>query len=131
MIARMAIIPITGIVNSAIERIAIMSRRIVYALAAFAALGLAQGACAQQYYAPPAVIAPGPPPPIREEVIPAPPGPPERLVWVGGHYEWSGRGYFWVSGHYVERPEPGLFWEPGRWVARHHHWEWYAGHWRR
>jgi hypothetical protein len=116
-----------------------MNRRIAFALAAFTTLGLAQGALAGVhigvgiggYYAPPVVVAPAPPPPIREEVIPAPIGPVERTVWVPGHYEWSGRGYFWVSGHYIERPEPGLIWEPGRWVPRHGHWEWIGGHWRR
>jgi hypothetical protein len=80
---------------------------------------------------PPVVIAPGAPPPLRVEPVPPPPGPPEAVVWAPGHWEWSGRSYFWVSGHYVERPEVGLFWEPGRWIDRHGHWEWIGGHWRR
>ncbi len=83
------------------------------------------------YYAPPVVVAPAPPPPIREELVPPPPGPREAWVWVNGHYEWNGRSYFWVGGHYIERPEVGLIWEPGRWIDRHGHWEWIGGHWRR
>jgi hypothetical protein len=53
------------------------------------------------------------------------------MVWTPGHYEWNGHAYFWVGGHYIERPEPGLIWEPGRWLNRHGHWEWAGGHWRR
>ncbi len=117
-----------------------MKRKIAFALAGLTALGLAHAASAEVhigigldggYYAPPVVVAPAAPPPLREEVVPVPPGPPERLVWVAGHYEWSGRGYYWVSGHYIERPEPGLIWEPGVWVSRGGHWEWAGGHWRR
>jgi hypothetical protein len=109
-----------------------MNRKIAFVLASCVAIGMAQAASAQQaYYAPPAVIAPSAPPVVREEVIPVAPGPVERTVWVRGHYEWSGNGYYWVSGHYIERPEPGLIWEPGRWVAVAGHWEWYGGHWRR
>jgi hypothetical protein len=116
-----------------------MDRRTAFVLAACAGLCVAGSASAGVhigvdlggYYAPPVVVAPAPPPPIREEVVPVPPGPPDRAVWVQGHYEWSGRGYFWVNGHYIERPEPGLFWEPGRWIPRHGHWEWTGGHWRR
>jgi hypothetical protein len=84
-----------------------------------------------EFFVPPVVIAPGPPPPIREEVIPPPPGSPEVTVWAPGHWEWSGRSYFWVGGHYVERPEPGLVWVPARWAERHGRWEWVGGHWRR
>ena len=80
---------------------------------------------------PPVVVAPGPPPPLRHEIVPPPPGPSGLAVWVPGHWEWSGRSYFWVGGHYVERPEVGLIWEPGRWIGRHGHWEWRGGHWRR
>ncbi|HLG86541.1 MAG TPA: hypothetical protein VKZ79_05025 [Alphaproteobacteria bacterium] len=80
---------------------------------------------------PPVVVAPGAPPPLRPEVVPPPPGPPEAMVWAPGHWEWNGRTYFWVGGHYVERPEVGLVWEPGRWIDRHGHWEWVGGHWRR
>ena len=116
-----------------------MNRLMILAFAACGAVFLAQGAQAEVhigvgiggYYAPPVVVAPAPPPPIRQEIVPVPVGPVERVVWVPGHYEWSGRGYFWVNGHYIERPEPGLVWEPGRWVARHGHWEWFGGHWRR
>jgi hypothetical protein len=116
-----------------------MNRNATLLLAALAmSLGSAGAASARVYiggefYVPPVVVAPTPiaPPPLRPEVIPPPPGPPELMVWTPGHYEWNGHAYFWVGGHYIERPEPGLIWEPGRWLNRHGHWEWAGGHWRR
>ena len=49
---------------------------------------------------------------------PPPPPPPPRgamvahhhhggLVWVPGHYRWTGRGYRWVEGYWVRPPRPG------------------------
>jgi hypothetical protein len=73
--------------------------------------------------------APIAPPAVREEIVPAPPDSAERVAWVRGRYEWNGAAYYWVPGHYIERPRPGLYWEPGRWVAVNGRWEWYAGHW--
>jgi len=67
------------------------------------------------------------PPPARIENVPHRDG----FIWASGHWEWSGRTYFWVGGHYIERPEVGLVWEPGRWIDRHGHWEWAGGHWHR
>ena len=93
-----------------------------------AAIGLAQAASAQQYYGPES-LAPAPPPAVREEVVPAPLAP-GQATWMPGHYEWNGRAYFWVGGHYIEQPV-GLYWEPGRWVARGGQWVWIGGHWRR
>ncbi len=126
-----------GIANFYFTEVFIMNRKItLIAVAVAFSCAVAGVASARVYvggefFVPPVVIAPGAPPPIREEVVPPPPGPAEVSIWTPGHWEWNGRSYFWVGGHYVERPEPGLFWEPGRWTARHGHWEWIGGHWRR
>lgn len=73
--------------------------------------------------------APVMPPAVREEFVATPAGPPDRVVWIPGHYDWNGAAYYWVPGRYIDRPRPGLYWEPGRWVAVGGRWEWYAGHW--
>jgi hypothetical protein len=103
-----------------------------FVLVAAAIMGFAPLASAQPgYYAPPPVYAPAPPPPPHREIMVPPPGPPARFVWDRGHHEWNGRVYFWVPGHYIERPEPGLIWIPGRWGDFHGQWRWIGGHWHR
>jgi hypothetical protein len=106
----------------------------------FAALSLSLGMAGHAFarihvegelIVPPVVVAPMAPPPIREEVVPAPYGPPGLASWEPGHWEWNGSTYFWVGGHYVERPAAGLIWVPGRWAPYHGHWQWFGGHWRR
>jgi hypothetical protein len=106
-----------------------MNQILGFTFAACAATGLAHTALAQQYYGPES-LDPRPPPAVREDVVPAPPGPPESSVWVRGHYEWNGQEYYWVGGHYIERPV-GLTWELGRWVPRDGQWVWIGGYWRR
>jgi hypothetical protein len=105
-----------------------MKRILGITFAACAAFGLARAASAQEYYGPES-LPPQAPPAVREDYAPAPPSP-EATSWVPGHYEWNGRAYFWVGGHYIEQPV-GLYWEPGRWVARGGQWVWIGGHWRR
>jgi hypothetical protein len=115
-----------------------MNRKTVLLFGALsAAVGAAGSASARvgvEFFVPPVVVGPvmAPPPPVvAPEPLPPPPGPVEAMVWVPGHYEWSGRAYYWVHGHYIQRPEPGLIWEPGVWVNVHGHYEWHGGHWRR
>jgi hypothetical protein len=65
-------------------------------------------------FTPAAVAQYAPVPPLRYEVRPPPP-PGPRMVWQAGAWNWNGRGYDWIPGHYVAfRP--------------HHHWA--AGYWR-
>jgi hypothetical protein len=104
-----------------------MKRILVMTFAACAAIGLARAASAQEYYGPESL--PPQAPPVRDDYAPAPPLP-EATTWVPGHYEWNGRAYFWIDGHYINQPV-GLYWEPGRWVARGGQWVWIGGHWRR
>ena len=48
-------------------------------------------------------VAPRPPPPPRHERMP---GLRVGHVWVPGHWQWNGRDYVWVRGHYeAQRPE--------------------------
>ena len=108
-----------------------MKRIIGIAFAAYAAIGLARTASAQEYYGPQSLPPqPAPPPAVEEDYGPSPVAPPAANYWVRGHYEWDGVQYVWVGGHYIERPV-GLYWEPGRWVARDGQWVWIGGHWRR
>jgi len=96
-----------------------------------AGLGLIAAGLASCVVAPPprrAVVTVAPPPP-RYEAPPPPPG--ERMVWDPGRWQWDGREYRWVPGHYVERPDREARWVPGRWVARDGGWVWEEGHWVR
>lgn len=68
------------------------------------------------------------PPAPRSELIP--PAPNERVVWDPGRWNWDGRSYVWVSGHYVERPYQQSVWEPGHWTEQNGGWVWEEGHWR-
>ncbi len=48
-------------------------------------------------------VAPRPPPPPRHERMP---GLRAGHVWVPGHWQWNGRDYVWVRGHYeAQHPE--------------------------
>src|ERR1700679_2502526 len=62
------------------------------------------------------VVAVRAPPPVRAEVVPPPPY--ARAVWDPGHWNWNGGDYVWVGGHYVDRPQPNMRWQPGRWESR-------------
>lgn len=82
-----------------------------------------------------AVAQPPPPPgyapipPLRNEVVPAPPGP--QVIWEPGHWQWDGARYIWIGGRYVETRPRYHHYVPGRWVwARHQgRWVWTAAHW--
>ena len=68
-------------------------------------------------------------PPPREERVPPPRGP--REIWEPGHWQWNGRRYIWVAGHYVERrPQYGHY-EPGHWVwaPGQNRYVWRSAHW--
>jgi YXWGXW repeat-containing protein len=77
-------------------------------------------------------VATTPPPPPRSDYY-NPPPPPERpaaMVWDPGRWQWDGRTYVWVEGHYIERPYRGAIWVPGRWEHRRGQWVWFEGRWR-
>jgi hypothetical protein len=82
------------------------------------------GAVAQPY-----AVAPYPPvPPPRVEQVPPPPN--ARFVWQPGHWQWRGREYAWVGGHYVQRRPHYAHYVPGHWTVRGGTWVWVPAHWQ-
>lgn len=67
-----------------------------------------------------------PPPPIADVSGPQP-GP--AMAFIGGHYQWSGAGYNWLSGRWVAIPAGYTQWVAGRWVQNHLGWYWINGYW--
>ncbi len=77
------------------------------------------------------IIAPGAPPPARVETVPPPPpGPPGRVIWVNGRWNWDGHAWAWIPGHYVEPPRRHARWVEGHWRRQPGGWIWVEGHWR-
>ncbi len=100
-----------------------MQRRHLFATLALAPLGLA--GCVQ-----PQSSGYAPVPAARREQIPPPPRGGDRHVWQPGHWQWNGRAYEWVAGHYVEYSRHrGGRWVPGHWVQRGREQVWVPGHW--
>ena len=83
--------------------------------------------CAAPAFAQPYPYYPPVPPP-RYEVVPV--APPGSLIWQPGHWQWSGRGYVWVGGRYVQRFPHYAQYTPGHWVRRGGAWVWAPAHWR-
>ena len=72
--------------------------------------------------------APRPPPQVIVEQMPPAPGP--AFVWQPGHWRWNGHDYFWVPGHYVERPRHVREWVAPHWEQRNGAYVLFEGHWR-
>ena len=49
------------------------------------------------------------------------------IGFAGGH--WTGTNWFWMAGHYVERPYTNAYWVPGHWDSRPYGWTWIPGYW--
>jgi hypothetical protein len=67
------------------------------------------------------------PPPLPYYEQPEPPDP--DYIWTPGYWAWSGYGYYWVPGAWVEPPYVGALWTPGYWAFysgayRFHHGFW-------
>ena len=82
---------------------------------------LAQAAGQWRSQPPPAAALPPPPPPERVR-------PRRGWVWVEGGYEWRGRQYVRLPGHW-ERERPGRQWHSGRWEWRGDRYAWIPGTW--
>ncbi len=101
------------------------------------AASLAFGGCAQiqaQMPAIPQALAnggnPNPqPPPVPPEVRPQPPVSEDPLMWQPGHWDWSGTGYVWVSGKWIDRAGHGTTWQDGYWSNAGGSWAWIPAHW--
>jgi len=87
-----------------------------------ACLMLGQG-CAIPYADHPPV------PPVLAEDVPAPPRSPVTLIWQPGHYDWTGTGYAWVRGEWVDRAGHGSLWQDGYWRRSGQAPVWVPAHW--
>jgi len=96
-------------------------------LVGLALLATTLGACGTGYRA--AVYIPDRPPRAVVEVRGAYPG--SGHAWVRGYYQWTGRSYVWVPGHWERWPRARARWYDGSWRHdRRHGWYWVEGHWR-
>ena len=70
-----------------------------------------------------------PVPPVLAEDVPAPPDPRVALIWRPGHYDWTGTGYAWVRGEWIERAGHGTLWQDGYWQRTGSTEVWVPAHW--
>jgi len=68
-----------------------------------------------------------PPEPPQVDRPPQPRG--QNVVWVPGHYEWTGNRYVWREGYWI-KSKPGKAWIAGRWERTNRGWRWIKGHWK-
>ena len=66
--------------------------------------------------------------PLAEDV-PAPPSAAVTLIWRPGHYDWTGMGYAWVRGAWVDRAGHGSLWQDGYWRRSGPNPVWVPAHW--
>ena len=59
--------------------------------------------------------APVPVAPVLVAPAVIPPPPAYGIIWRPGYYSWSGYGYGWVPGAWVQPPRVGVLWTPGYW----------------
>jgi hypothetical protein len=74
------------------------------------------------------VVQQAPPPMIVER---RPPPPSMDYVWIDGYWQWGGREYQWVGGHYVQPPEPNVIWVAPRYDHDAHGYRYSPGQWRK
>jgi hypothetical protein len=84
---------------------------------------LALLACAPQ------VVAPPPVPPPQAEAQPLPPISADVQVWRPGHWEWDGRGYFWIPGEYQVKGNLSGQYQQGHWEQAPNGWVWVPWRW--
>ncbi|MFP2910772.1 hypothetical protein ACLESD_38195 [Pyxidicoccus sp. 3LFB2] len=58
-----------------------------------------------------------------------PPAPAPELTWTPGYWYWSGDNWVWVTGTWVEPPQPNLVYVSPRWVRRGPAWFFSCGGW--
>jgi len=77
------------------------------------------------------IVAQKEPPPPQAETVPPPPAAvaSEYFVWEPGHWHWTGTGFVWIPGSYIERPYLGRVWIHGGWTYSDLTWTWTPGHW--
>ena len=68
------------------------------------------------------------PPRRLAEVVGMPPQP--EVIWMSGHWRWSGREFYWVPGQWVAVRQGYRTWVSGRWIKTRRGWYFIEGHWR-
>jgi len=66
------------------------------------------------------------PPPLRAEKMPA---ARRGFEWIPGYWDWNGRRYTWVAGHY-EKARPGQVYARPEWRRDRNGWVLERGGWR-
>lgn len=51
-------------------------------------------------------------------------------IWIAGNWNWNGKKYVWVNGHYVS-VRAGHDYVQGHWTHSAKGWYWVPGHWQR
>lgn len=69
------------------------------------------------------------PPKPRSELVPAPPKSSVSLIWRPGYYDWTGAGYTWHPGRWVDRRGHGTLWQDGYWRFVNGAYIWVPAHW--
>jgi WXXGXW repeat (2 copies) len=67
------------------------------------------------------------PPAIPDYAQPEAPG--DGYIWTPGYWAWTGEGYEWVNGAWVNAPYTGALWTPGYWGDGYNGYYWNAGYW--
>ena len=70
-----------------------------------------------------------PVPPLRAEQVPVPPRSSVTLIWRPGHYEWTGSGYNWIPGEWIDRAGRNALWQDGYWRQAGGRSVWVPGGW--
>jgi WXXGXW repeat (2 copies) len=86
-----------------------------------------QGPTAAQQAAATITDVPQAPPAIPDYQQPEAPG--DGYIWTPGYWAWTGAGYEWVDGAWVEPPYSGALWTPGFWGVGYGGYAWYPGYW--
>jgi hypothetical protein len=71
---------------------------------------------------------PPPPPPRQTEVIVTQPAP--DAIWIQGYWEFDGRAYAWVPGHWDVPPPRYHHYVAAHWQRREGAWVYVRGYWR-
>ena len=86
-----------------------------------------QGPTAQQQAAATITDVQQAPPEVPDYQQPEAPG--DGYVWTPGYWAWTGAGYEWVQGAWVEPPYVNALWTPGYWGGGFGGYAWYPGYW--
>lgn len=58
------------------------------------------------------------------------PSQPTGEIWRKGYWDYDGKEFIWVPGHFISRPDPTAAWTPDRWEQRTFGWAFIPGYWQ-